>query len=285
MAAVSQISATIRREIRIMVPPWYRDHCFAGKIILPGVETLLLLSTEVKKTRPGFNVGKMLNARFDKVLELDADEPEVTAIIEIKPHGDNSLTATLLTRSRNKTISRLKEHGRVTFTTDHTNSHSLEAPALTLQEPLLTIHALRLYQELVPFGPAYQNICAEIQLSRQGAVTRVKSPDLPASKGTELTGSPFPLDAAFHAACVWGQRFASFIPFPVSFASRTIINRTEPGNIYEVRVIPLAGKPDEVVFDLWISTLQGELFETISTLRMRDISGGRMKPPNWIVTE
>jgi len=28
-----------------------------------------------------------------------------------------------------------------------------------------------------------------------------------------LLGSPFPLDAAMHAACVWGQRFGGIVPF------------------------------------------------------------------------
>jgi len=282
MAAVSQIT-TMRYEINIVVQPCYRDHCFAGKMILPGVETLMILAHEVKKIRPGYNIRQMLDARFDKILELNQDESKRAVIIEINENSNKSISAKLLTKSRKKTISRLKEHGRVSFTAGGAGSYPPEVADRPPQEPVLTIPAAKIYQELVPFGPGYQNIIADLSLTKRGAWTRLRAPDLPTSEITTLTGSPFPLDAAFHAACVWGQRFAGFIPFPVGFSSRTIINNTKPGETYKTRVIPIEIKPDEVIFDLWISDLRGKLFESVNAIRMRDISGGRMKPPAWII--
>jgi len=37
-------------------------------------------------------------------------------------------------------------------------------------------------------------------------------------------GSPFPLDAAMHAACVWGQRFGGIVPFSCCFEKRVILS-------------------------------------------------------------
>jgi hypothetical protein len=284
MAAVSQITANPRYKINIVMQPWYRDHCFAGKMILPGVETLLILAHEVKKFRPECNIRQMLDVRFDKTLDLDPDQTSQAVIIEI--HENNkSISAKLLTKSRAKTISRLKEHGRVSFAADGADSYLPKAADVPPQEPVLTIPAAKIYRELVPFGRAYQNIIADLRLTRKGAWARLRAPDLPAAEITKLTGSPFPLDAALHAACVWGQRFGGFIPFPVGFSSRTIINNTEPGQTYETKVIPVHVKPGEILFDLWIFDQQGELFESVSAIRMRDISGGRMKPPAWIIAD
>ncbi|MFW8600674.1 polyketide synthase dehydratase domain-containing protein [Desulfobacterota bacterium M19] len=285
MAAVSQITANLRHEINIVVHPWYRDHCFAGKIILPGVESLIILAHEVRKIRPECNIRQMFDVRFDKILELNPDESKQAVIIEINEDNNESITAKLLTKSRRKTISRLKEHGRVSFRAGEADSYPSRAADLSPQEPVLTIPAQTIYQELVPFGPAYQNIIADLRLTKRGAWAGLRAPDLTTSEITALTGSPFPLDAAFHAACVWGQRFGGFIPFPVGFSSRTIINNTKPGETYRARVIPIALKTEEIIFDLWIFDQQGKLFESVSATRMRDISGGRMKPPSWIIAD
>jgi len=63
----------IRLSIDITLQPWFQDHRFAGKTILPAVETLIILAGEVKKYSPACNILQMTNARFGKFLELPAD--------------------------------------------------------------------------------------------------------------------------------------------------------------------------------------------------------------------
>ncbi len=284
MAHISQITDSFRLQVDIVVQPWFKDHCFAGKVILPAVETLLILAGEIKKFRPECNVKKMVDARFDKMLEIDPNDPKLNTVVEIDPHDDGSISAKLLTKIQKKTISRIIEHGRVTFASDRTDSYSQSKPLSSkLKEPVFKVTAEKIYQELVPFGKAYRNITNAISVSEEGVWARLRAPDLPLADIDGVSGSPFPLDAAFHAACVWGQRFVGFIPFPVGFASRTISKFTELGHEYQTRVIPTEIQSDEIIFDLWIYDPQGELFETVCGLRMRDVSGRRIKPPAWIV--
>ncbi|MDP2644720.1 MAG: polyketide synthase dehydratase domain-containing protein, partial [Desulfobacterales bacterium] len=97
-----------------------------------------------------------------------------------------------------------------------------------------------------------------------------------------ILGSPFHLDAAFHAACVWGQRYEQVVAFPVGFDHRTIYEPTRPGEIYFSRVIAVETSRDLLIFDIWIYNQQGNLCESVGRVHMKDVSAGRMKPPRWI---
>jgi hypothetical protein len=283
MAEVSEITGLFRLPITITVQPWFRDHCFAGKVILPAVETLALLAQEVKRFRPDVDVSRMYAAGFAKFLEIGPDEKELEVIVEIHQQGSDFLTVKLITKIQRKAISRVIEHGRVTFSPPQSDLSSQANPTpFALTKSAFKVSAEKIYRELVPFGKAYQNIIGDMYVSEQGAWAKLMAPDLPLSGRDGLSGSPFPLDAAFHAACVWGQRYTGFIPFPVGFSSRTISRFTEPATAYETRVIPLEVKADEITFDLWIHNSKGVLFETVCGIKMRDVSGGRLKPPAWI---
>ena len=98
----------------------------------------------------------------------------------------------------------------------------------------------------------------------------------------EHLGSPFPLDGAFHAACVLGQRSADFVPFPVGFDRRIILRPKQPGSSYNTRVELLSRTRDELLFDLHIFDDTGQVYERVTGVRMRDVSGGKIKPPEWI---
>jgi hypothetical protein len=37
-----------------------------------------------------------------------------------------------------------------------------------------------------------------------------------------------------------------------------------------------------MAFDICITALDGTVFEVLNGVRMRDVSGGRWKPPHWI---
>ena len=277
MADLSPLAENFRLGIDIVIQPWFRDHYFAGKVILPAVETMLILAGEVKKNWPGYHLATMFEARFAKFLEIGLDDKKIAAIIEFSDQEDDTIIARLLTRISKKKISRLIEHGRVSFKRAEICSFSPIAQARHA-EPVFKISAQKIYSELVPFGPAYQNIIDDLYLNEQGVQGRVKAPGYPVP---DIAGSPFPLDAALHAACVWGQRFGGFVPFPVGFSRRRVSIPTIPGNVYEIRVIPLEIKTNELFFDLWILDSSGELFESVEGLNMRDVSGGAVKPPAW----
>jgi phosphopantetheinyl transferase len=137
-----------------------------------------------------------------------------------------------------------------------------------------------LYQDLVPFGPSYQNVKGDVYLSTGGAIAHVSGSDHPTP--SVPLGSPFPFDGALHVACVWGQRYHNIIAFPVGFAKRSIIKPAVMGHIYTCRILPLLCIGGSLQFDIWILDSAGDLCEEIRGLIMKDISRGRLTPPQWI---
>ena len=86
----------------------------------------------------------------------------------------------------------------------------------------------KIYPDLVAFGPFYRNV-AGLHLTPGGAVAEIRTPaDEAGPPPAGLLGSPFALDAAFHVACVWGQRFAGIVAFPVAVDRRRIVAATRP---------------------------------------------------------
>jgi len=136
----------------------------------------------------------------------------------------------------------------------------------------------------VPFGPTYRTLRDRLRLTADMAWGRVRAPELPRmDRGSGTARAiPFPLDGAMHAACVHGQRLVDFIPFPVGFAARVIARPTEGGESYAVRVRLRSRADNELVYDLAILDEGGRLRETVTALRMRDVSGGRIRPPAWV---
>ena len=159
--------------------------------------------------------------------------------------------------------------------------HCLETAPPSPATPLLTINAQQVYQDLVPFGPAYRTLQDQLFLAADSAWGTVQAPELPQTSAESL-GSPFPLDGTMHAACVHGQRLVDFVPFPVGFAARNIIMPTRPGERYRTHIQLHAQARDELVYNLWIIDQAGKIRERMTELRMRDVSGGRIKPPAWI---
>jgi len=142
-----------------------------------------------------------------------------------------------------------------------------------------------IYRELVPFGPAFRNV-KRVHLTAGGAIAEIRTPADPADEeGKRQLGSSFPLDAAFHAACIWGQRFAGIVAFPLAVDGRRIYRNTRPGDAYFGHVTPVRLEPGLLIFDLRIFDGGGRLCETAAGVRMRDVSGGKLKPPPWIAGE
>ncbi len=256
-----------------------------GTPVLPAVEAMEILAAEALTIDSIASVHFLADAEFNKFLPLDPSREMMAVQAEMRSAADGHLRATLVTRTRSpKTaITRTKDHAAMTFgrAADDAYPTPLDVAAVP-QGVCETVSQDKIYRELVPFGPAYRNITAPVWLSDDGALALIQCPDLPCCSGTNHLGSPFALDAAFHAACVWGQHYAKVVAFPVAVDKRRILRPTEPGGTYYGRVIPVQTGPDLLVFDIWLLDRSGRICEVVQGARMRDVSSGRLQPPPWI---
>jgi phosphopantetheinyl transferase len=86
-----------------------------------------------------------------------------------------------------------------------------------------------------------------------------------------------------HAACAWGQCYRGIVGFPVGFRIRRIFKQTCPGATYIAKIIPKKGYSKALLFDIWIYGQDGVFYETALDVLMEDVSGGRIKPPQWVL--
>jgi hypothetical protein len=279
-----QINKTIRYPSAIEVSPYLRDHHFEGKVILPAVETLIALANVVNLHFPQMRMHCLLKARFSRFLFIGPETDRLAVFIDIETAGDDHITAVLLTAIKSKTsaIRRAVEHARVEFATD--DSVPFAAVPFRGGEKLegkcISVPAATIYRELVPFGTAYQNIIGDLAVSPEGTLAYLSGGNCEADE--KLLGSPFPLDAAMHAACVWGQRFRGIVPFPTGFERRVIYQKTKKGGRYLGRIVPVNIDQESLMFDAWIYDLRGVIYETIGGIKLRDVTQGRVRPPQWI---
>lgn len=272
--------ASLRQTVQIPIRPWHRDHRFDGRVIFAAVEAMCLLAATVQAAYPTVDVRIMEQGRFARFLEIPAAATGLDALIEVEQGQNNEVCARLLTKKQLQTMTRMTTHCEVYFG-GATRQRCLETAPSVPSAPLLTINAQQVYQDLVPFGPAYRTLQDQLFLAADFAWGTVRAPELPQPSAASI-GSPFPLDGAMHAACVHGQRLVDFVPFPVGFAARHITVPTRPGEQYRTRIQLHAQARDELVYDLWIIDQAGQIRETVTELRMRDVSGGRIRPPAWI---
>lgn len=268
-----------RLSCTLAVQPWFQDHSVGGKIVLPAVETMLYLAARCLELHPETDIRVMENAGFGKFLEIPATAVTVATLVECVADADGRIRAKLLSHMQLATMSRIKEHGEIHFppaTTDKKPPADIDpAPPSGAGEE---ISAELLYRELVPFGRSYQTLQGTLYLSDGQAWGELKAPRLPFTDPVQtLIGSPFPLDGALHAACVLGQQFVNFPPFPVGFARRSIFRPTQPGKGYATRVSMTSLTGEELVFDLHIFNSDGQLYESVIGLRMRDVRKAMQK--------
>jgi hypothetical protein len=284
MEIVPQINKKNRYPSQIEVYPYLRDHHFEGRVILSAVEALIALANVVKNNFPQTNINCLLNAHFDRFLLIAPETKHLTVFVDIESAGDDNLIAVLLTsvKFKKNKIGRTLEHARVEFTIVDSSAyppspfHSVER----LKGNCISVPSATIYRELVPFGNAYQNIVGDLSVSSEGVLAYLSGGNF--ETNDNLLGSPFPLDAAMHAACVWGQRFAGIVAFPVGFEKRVIYQKTKKGDNYLGRVVPVNVDNEPLIFDVWIYDLNGVIYETISGIKMRDVTQGRLHPPQWI---
>ena len=284
MDIVPQINKNTRHPSEIEVASYLRDHHLEGKVILPAVEILIALANVVKLNFPQIHINCLLKASFPHFLSIAPEAQRLAVFVDIENVGNDNITAVLLTSIKSKTgaISRALEHARVEFAAD--DSTPCPAAPFRVVEKLggkcISVPAATIYRELVPLGRAYQNIIGDLAVSPEGALAYLSGGNYEADEN--LLGSPFPLDAAMHAACVWGQRFSGIVPFPTGFEKRSIYQRTKKGGSYLGRVVPVTVDRESLMFDAWIYDLNGVICEAISGIKMRDVTQGRVRPPEWI---
>ena len=181
-------------------------------------------------------------------------------------------------------MTRIKEHCTATFSAESNLPPKVSPPRIEEGDaPVFKVTADSIYRELVPFKPAFHSIQGDVQISRDDACATVKAlPDDPGDSFKTVLGSGFPLDGAFHAGCVWSQRFFGIVAFPVGFDKRVIYTPTVEHQNYTARVIPQYQTRGTLGFDIWIMDEQGNLCEAVYGVMMRDVSGGTVKPPAWI---
>ncbi|MBN1663094.1 MAG: polyketide synthase dehydratase domain-containing protein [Deltaproteobacteria bacterium] len=277
--------APVRRKLQwpltIPVEPYLRDHRFNGQVILSAVEILQRLAVSLQSHCPDAPVRRMQSASFERFLTIEEDCRVIEACHEAEIHENGRFRSRLTTVGPlpGKTVRRTKVHAVVDFVEPEPDRDPLPMDlASSLEGVVFDVPVLRLYEELVPFGPAYRSLTS-LFLSESGALGRLLAPEY---KASAPLGSPFPFDGALHAACAWGQRFRHIIAFPVGFEERTIFVPTKPGGAYICRVLPVATDGGELIFDIRIYAPDGALCEDIRGVVMKDVFGGRNKPPNWI---
>ena len=283
MEIVPRLNQKKRYPWNIEIYPYLCDHYFDGKVILPAVELLIVLAKVAKVNFPQVNISFLHKARFFRFLSISPDTQFREVFVDIET-ADDVVVASLLTsvKSKDGTISRTAEHARVEFATADSTPSSVPPFRVVnkLKGNCISVPSTTIYRDLVPFGTAYQNIVGDLSVSPEGALAYVSGGGNEVDE--DLLGSPFPLDAAMHAACVWGQRFSGIVPFPTGFEKRIIYQKTKKGGAYLCRIVPVKVNHESLIFDAWIYDLDGIMYESISGIQMRDVSQGRLHPPQWI---
>jgi len=278
---------TVRLPVKMAVLPYFQDHRFEGNAVFPAVEALQVLAQAVKNFIPQTDITAISEAKFDKFLFIPPDTKQIDALCRMTVFENGDIAAVLQTKTKSKkaAITRIKEHVTVCFPhIKPTVAGCPHGPTPPGESGYLEIPADQIYRDLVPFGPAYHNISENLLIHKEGAIAKLQAPiNSNSVDKTGQLGSPFVLDAAFHAACVWGQRHARMVAFPVGVEKRMILKPTQPGNMYISRAIPVRTDSDLLVFDIFIWDEDNILFEIAVGVHMRDVSGGRMKPPPWII--
>lgn len=259
----------MRFEAEIAVQPWFCDHCFQGRIILPAVESMRVLAKEAQLRFPDHDLRCMEEVLFSRFLEIPATAAALLVVVELECKADGALQARLLSRLPLPRMTRLIEHCRLLFAA-HPGGDHVAKPATADAGKATSIDSRTIYRDLVPFGPAYHTLQGELTIQGASAHGMLLAPPEPQESDAAL-GSPFPLDGAFHAACVLGQQRVDFIPFPVGFHRRRILAPTRAGARYHTTVILTGHAQEELTFDLTIYDARGKIYEELHGLRMREV--------------
>ena len=200
MEDLPEITRPGRRPAAIPIRGYLRDHVFRGRAVYPAVEAMQLLAGSVRDFLPGANVGVMANADFSRFLEIAPGVTAVDAFTEVEV-SEGSVAARLVTlkKSGKTNITRALEHVSLEFPADH---HGPGRPAPRPgPRPRGNLRLARARARLRRACPVRPGIPQHTQTApvagRRGRAGRRRAPP---TRRTGPLGSPFPLDATFHAA-------------------------------------------------------------------------------------
>jgi hypothetical protein len=284
MESLSQPVETIVIPSAIPVPVYLRDHHVGGLAVLPAVEALQNLARS-KPATWGADPCRQERAVFHHILEIHPGTAEIPVLHEHARYEDGRCLSQLTTlrSGTHLKFTRRMEHASIWFTPADQAAAEVDADPVASgmpEEPTFSVSDSRLYDELVPFGPAYRNLRGEVLLTPDGISATVSGGDFPEAEGP--LGSPFPLDAAMHAACAWGQRYRNRVVFPIGFDRRDIFAPTRARETYLCRITPLPDAGAVLRFDVRLYGRDRRPVEMIRGLMMRDIFGGKLTPPAWV---
>ena len=284
MEIISGVKKKERYPVEIRTYPYLQDHYFEGQAIFPAVEALIFMARVAVANFPQINVCLQKQARFPRFLSIDPQEQIKKVFADIGEAADGALSVSITSMAKAKTgiISRTLQHACVEFASSPAQDYPASPPAdfQHLGGKCINVPAAAIYRGLVPFGKAFQNIVGDLSLSPAGAIAYLYGGEGEAND--DLIGSPFPLDAALHAACSWGQRYAGIVAFPVGFEKRIVHRKTKKERKYVSRIIPVDVSREPLIFDALIYDLDGIIYESVSGIQMRDVTQGRLRPPDWI---
>lgn len=282
MENIPNISEHILHPLTIPVTESLLDHRFQGQPVLPAVIAMEHLARAVRHHYPDRDISIIENARFNRFLKFDAGMSSIPAIADISVDQDENIHCSLVTSSRAKSgaITRRLIHAELIF--PKSSPDGIIPPMdllVSLEGKCFTVPDDRVYSELVPFGPAFNNIRGDLCLTRDGAIGLVHGG---CDGSPMLLGSPYPADASFHCACVWGQRYLGVVGFPVAFSRRVVCQPARFGEDYHARIVP-AVTDVAAVYNAFILDAAGNVCEAFFGLAMRDVSSGSLAPPRWLV--
>lgn len=282
MEQLPKVIKTSRQDMNIPIDSYIHDHKYNNSIVLPGVTALQKLAQSTQEHIPALNVRHFYNIAFERFLFINDDEKEIHALNEIIEYNNGMVSSSLITEIITKIgIKRQKKHVISYFNKNISNSElGITDNLHSIKSNGFQIPINRIYQDLIQFGNSFHNITDKVYISDLGSVAVVKSPSVSFEIGQ--LGSPFPLDAAFQCANIWGQRYCNIIGFPVALKERIIHIPTSQNIKYICMIMPIDATHDTMRFDIRITDNKNILHEEIKGLLLRDISAGKTKPPQWI---
>lgn len=282
----ARLSPPERVPLTIDLPGYLADHTVMGRAVLPATEAMQVLAAAAQDRFPGLDVMTLADIRFDRFLCLPPDGGGITAMAELGRRESGDVTAALITGIGPDPSDAAPADRHASFRIPGPGGKRGCAPMTPFDveddTPDMSIDPLHLYRDLVPLGPAFQSMVEPLHLWPGGALAVVSGRSWGLATLPGPLGSPFPLNAAFHGAGAWAQRYAGSVVFPVSMDRRYVFLPTRSGETYTAVVIPVDADGGRVVFDILIYDPCRRPSEFISRLVMRDLSRGRLRPPAWV---
>src|SRR3990172_5685101 len=117
MEDLPEIKRPVRIPITIVIPDYARDHVFRDQAVFPAVEAMRILAQSAAEFRSSIHTTRIINADFDKFLNIDYGVTAIEEINEVEVNNNGSVTSRLVTvrKSEKTLITRKIEHVSLTF--------------------------------------------------------------------------------------------------------------------------------------------------------------------------